>query len=89
MHIHTCIENVHVCIRGGLIDKCLPRSLLTLWIEAESVNHEVNYSARLGSKVVPEISAFASLVLGSQAAAHLAGLPMGLENHILTLTVLK
>lgn len=82
-------ESVHVCTCGGLTDKCLPRSLSTLCIEAESVNHEVNYLASLGSKVVPEIPAFDSLVLGLLAAPHLTGLPMGLENHILTLTVFQ
>lgn len=61
----TCVwENVHVCTCGGLIDTCLPQSFSTLCIEAESVNHELNYSASLGSEVVPEIPAFASLVLG-------------------------
>lgn len=78
-----------MCTCGGLIDTCLPQSFSTLCIEAESVNHELNYSASLGSEVVPEIPAFASLVLGVQAAPQLAGLPMGLENHVLTLTVFQ
>lgn len=86
----TCVwENVPVCTCGGLIDKCLPQSFSTLCIEAESVNHELNYSASLGSKVVPEIPALASLVLGLQAAPYLADLPMGLENPVLTLTVFQ
>lgn len=68
---------------GGLIDKCLPRSLSTLCIEAESVNPEFTYSAILGSEFVPEIPASASLVLGLQASPCLAGLHMGLERQVI------